>query len=111
VDIHSFGLFWDLNYKLYFLKEHSEGAFRIRATERIQHYFHEYVNGWNATLRYKTTESASEVGNGKTVLETYKLYILTNDTEFTEVLERFIYVDVINELHYLTVCFNAFKLI
>jgi len=61
--IHCFGLIWNLSYTLYFLKEHSEGAFSIRATERIQRYFHEYVNCWNVTLRHKTTESASEVGN------------------------------------------------
>jgi len=47
----------------------------------------------------------------KTVLETYKLYILTNDTKFTKALERFICVDVTNELHCLTAYFNAFKLI
>lgn len=34
-----------------------------------------------------------------------------NDTKFTKVLERFICVDVTNVLHYLTACFNAFKLI
>lgn len=45
----------------------------------------------------------------KTALETYKLYILTNDTKFTKAMEYFICVDVTNESHYLTACFNAFN--
>jgi hypothetical protein len=63
------------------------------------------------TLPYGTKQQNLSVKSetGRNNVGTYKIYILTNDTKFTQCLERLIYVDVIIELYCLTMCFDIIK--
>lgn len=110
--IHCFGLIWNLSYKLYFLKEHFRGRLQHQSNGAHSTLFSricQLLECYLATQNNRICQRSRK--QSKTVLETYKLYILTNDTKFTKALERFICVDVTNELHYLTECFNDLKLI